>query len=108
MEWVLDERQGIDTKIGKFNTQLELGCSIFSVKQMIIKMVAQLVIYREHQCQHQWQNITKKKDLIMSNLDLYFVIYTDFGATLDLMACEKDSSIMNNHTVICIFFVCTI
>ena len=48
----------------------------------------------------------KKKDLIMSNPDIHCVIYTDFGAILDLI-CEKDHSSVNNHTVICIFFICT-
>ena len=33
------------------------------------------------------------------------VICTNFGATLDLMAAEKDNSLVNNHVVICIWFV---
>ena len=32
-------------------------------------------------------------------------IMTDFGATLDLYAAEKDNSSVNNHAVVCIFFV---
>ena len=30
---------------------------------------------------------------------------TDFGASLDLCAAEKDNSSVNNHAVVCIFFV---
>ena len=51
MEWVLTDQQGINKKIGKFNTQLELDCSALSVKQVIIKIVAQLIICCQHQCQ---------------------------------------------------------
>ena len=42
----------------------------------------------------------------MPHPDLHQVIFTDFGATLDLMAAEKDKLSVNNHAVICIFFVC--
>ena len=41
----------------------------------------------------------------MSNPDVSCVICTNFGATLDLHACEKDNSSVDNHAVICIFFV---
>ena len=33
------------------------------------------------------------------------VICTDFGATLNCMSSEKESSSINNRAVICIFFV---
>ena len=44
-------------------------------------------------------------DLTISNTGLYCILFTDFGATLDLMVAEKDNLSVNNHAVICIFFV---
>jgi hypothetical protein len=44
-------------------------------------------------------------DLIMSDPNIHRVICTDFGATLDLMAAEKDNCSINNHAVICICLV---
>ena len=43
----------------------------------------------------------------MSHTYRHCVLFTDFGTTLDLQAAEKDNSSVNNHAVICIFFVCT-
>ena len=44
-------------------------------------------------------------DLTMSDKDTTRVICTDFGATLDLGAAEKDNCSVDNHSVICIFCV---
>ena len=41
----------------------------------------------------------------MSDADKHRVICTDFGATLDLCASEKDNCSVDNHAVLCIFFV---
>ena len=41
----------------------------------------------------------------MSDSNTTHVICTDFGATLDLGASEKDNSSVNNHAVIAIFLV---
>ena len=49
----------------------------------------------------------RSRDLIISHSDLHRLIFTNFGATLDIIAVEKDNSSVNNHAVICIFFVCT-
>ena len=46
-----------------------------------------------------------KIDTLMLNKNLHRLIMTDFGATLDLSASEKDNSSVDNHAVICIFFV---
>ena len=47
----------------------------------------------------------KNIDLVMSKPDTHRVLCTDFGATPDLFASEKDNSSVNNHAVLCIFFV---
>ena len=44
-------------------------------------------------------------DLTMSNPNKHRVICTDFGATLDLGAVEKGNCSVDNHSVMCIFFV---
>jgi len=54
-----------------------------------------------------WKNHVKKLDMIMPNSNTTQVIFTDFGATLDLKAIETNNSSVDNHTVICIFFVLT-
>eukprot|EP00593_Proboscia_inermis_P009033 CAMPEP_0171322350 /NCGR_PEP_ID=MMETSP0816-20121228/114902_1 /TAXON_ID=420281 /ORGANISM="Proboscia inermis, Strain CCAP1064/1" /LENGTH=60 /DNA_ID=CAMNT_0011820801 /DNA_START=1216 /DNA_END=1401 /DNA_ORIENTATION=+ len=41
----------------------------------------------------------------MSDAETTRVICTDFGATLDLSAAEKDNCSVDNHAVIDIFFV---
>jgi hypothetical protein len=107
MEWVLAEQQGVNKNTGKQNTQLELGLSTLSVANVVKKMVTQLDICRIHQYEYEWRNQMRNRDLIMSHPDLHRVLFTDFGATLDLCAAEKDNSSVNNHAVICIFFVIT-
>jgi len=103
LEWVHAERQGINKQTGKANTQLELGQSKLPVKEVIKKLIAQLTVVREHQAQYEWRNLMRKVDHTMGDSSLHRVICTDFGATLDLMAVEKDNSLVNNHAVICIF-----
>ena len=49
----------------------------------------------------------EKIDLTMSHSGHHCIFCTDFGATLDLQASEKDNSSVNNHVVVCIFFVVT-
>ena len=46
-----------------------------------------------------------KIDQTMSNILTTCEFFTDFGGTLDLSASEKDNASVNNHAVICIFFV---
>ena len=41
----------------------------------------------------------------MSNPDKHCIICTDFGATLDLTAAEKDNCSVDNHSVLAIYFV---
>ena len=41
--------------------------------------------------------------LIMSHPDFHWLIFVDFGTTLDLMASEKDNSRVNYRAVIFIF-----
>ena len=48
-----------------------------------------------------------KLDMFMPNSNTTRAIFTDLGVTLDLKATETDNSIIDNHAVICIFFVLT-
>ena len=54
--------------------------------------------------QYQWRNLIRKVDHTMSDPNLRCVICTDFGASLDLSATEKDNSSVDNHAVLCILF----
>ena len=103
LEWINAPRQG--AKNGKQNTQLELGMKQLPVKDVVKKLEASLDICRMHMAQYEWRNLMRKIDHTMSDRDKHRVICTDFGATLDLSAAEKDNSSVDNHAVICIFFV---
>lgn len=93
-----------ETKQGK-NTQLELGIPILPVNETMNKMKAQLEIFKLHQEEYKQLNHARKIDLTMSNPDTKRVICTEFGATLDLGAVEKDNCSVENHAIICIFVV---
>eukprot|EP00957_Ditylum_brightwellii_P039044 2950912-Ditylum_brightwellii.AAC.1 len=43
----------------------------------------------------------------MSHADTHRVFCTYFGATLDLRASETDNCSVDNHAILCIFFVLT-
>jgi len=77
-----------------------------TVSESVNKLVSQLDIFCIHQYEYEWRNQMRSRDLIMSHLDLHRVIFTDSGVTLDHMATEKDKPSVNNHAMICIFFVC--
>jgi hypothetical protein len=106
LEWKEIARQGLK-KDGKVNTQLELTRTQLPVEEVMVKLLAQLVIYRSHVGRYRWINHCRKLDYIMSDPDRFRIICTDFGATLDLCAAEKDNSSVNSHAVICIFFILT-
>ena len=106
LEWKEIARQGVK-KNGKANTQLELSRTIAPVNVAMDKLMKQLVTCIKHVGEYRWRNHMKKLDLLMSNHLHTRVICTDFGATLDLSAIEKDNSSVDNHAVICIFFVLT-
>ena len=103
LEWKDAPRAG--TKGNKQNTQLELGLSILPVNEVMKKLQSQLEICKLHQAEYRWRNHMRQIDLTMSNSDTTRVICTDFGATLDLSAVEKDNCSVDNHAVICIFFI---
>ena len=103
LEWKNIARQGM--KNGKQNTQLELSLTQLPVNLVMKKMIGQLVKCRRHVGEMRWINCNRKVDIAMSNANTTRVICTDFGATLDLSASEKDNSSVDNHAVICIFFV---
>lgn len=101
LEWINAPRQGI--KAGRQNTQLELGISMLPVNEVMRTLQVQLETCKLHQAEYMWHNRTRQIDLTMSDRDTTRVICTDFGATLDLGAAEKDNYSVDNHSVICIF-----
>ena len=103
LEWKDAPRQG--TKGGKQNTQLELSLSILPVNEVMKKLQSQLVTCKLHQAEYRWHNHMRQLDLTMSDPNTTRVICTDFGATLDLGAVEKDNCSVDNHAIICIFFI---
>ena len=78
---------------------------ILPVNEVILRMKESLEVNRKHQALYEWKDLMRKIDLIMSHPDMARVFCTDFGATLDLGAGEKDNSLVNNHAVIGIFLV---
>lgn len=104
LEWAYINRQG-KNKSGKQNTQLELTTKTHPLSLVISKLKDATNKCRIHQAQYEWRNIMQKIDKTMTNSDTSQVVFTDFGATLDLMASEKDNSSINNHAVVCIFMV---
>ena len=106
LEWVHADCQG--TKNGKQNTQLELGSNRYKVCEVLHKVMKQLRnANRPHQAQYEWKGWMRKIDMLMSHPYQHRIICTNFGATLDLFAMEKDNSSVNNHAVLCIYFVLT-
>ena len=106
IEWKDIARQGIK-KNGTQNTQLEVSLSILPVSEIVEKLHNQLEICREHMAEYEWKNTMRKIDCTMGNPNQHRVICTDFGATLDLRGAETDNCSVNNHAVVCIFYVLT-
>jgi len=104
IEWAQAPRAG-KKKNGEQNTQLELGTSKMSFSDTVKKLLTQLGVCRFHQFHYEWRNIIRKVDHSMSHPDVHRVFCTDFGATLDLCAIEKDNFSVDNHCVVCIFFL---
>ena len=103
LEWKNVPRQGT-TKNGKQRTQLELSRAILPVCIIVAKFIEQLEICRLHQVEYKWINYARVLDFIMSP-PTSLVLATDFGATLNLCAAEKDNCSVDNHAVVAIFFV---
>ena len=104
LEWRDAPRQGA-TKNGKQRTQLELTRVYIQVRTIMSKFLDYLPVARIHQAQYRWINHMRQLDIIMSNALYDRLFLTDFGATLNLEASEKDNSSVANHAVICIIFV---
>ena len=102
-EWVQAVRQGATT--GRQNMQLEVQSRRYEVSEVLKKLEDALAISRKHQGEYEWKGWMRKIDMEMCNPDKHRVICTDFGATLDLSAAEKDNCSVNNHAVIAIYFV---
>lgn len=105
IEWKHAERQGVNKSNGKQNTQLEVSISVLPVEIVVTKLLEAVKLCRVHQEQYEWRNCMRSLDLVNSDPHKHRVICTDFGATLDLFGAEVDNSSVNNHAVICIFFV---
>lgn len=103
--WHEAKRQGTNAR-GRQNSQLELGVKNMAVKDVVERLFECLEICRIHQSQYEWKNLIRKIDLTMSDPETTRVLCTDFAATLDLKASEKDNSSVDNHAVVCIFLVC--
>lgn len=73
------------------------------MKDVVQRLKDALEVCRVHQAQYEWRETIRKVGQQMSDQNLHRVMCTDFGATLDLSAAEKDNSSVNNHAVICIF-----
>jgi len=82
---------------------VERNMMVSSVGDVVKKLVSQLNICREHWYKYKWRNQMRNVDLIMSYPDLHWLLITYFGATLYLMATEKDNLSVNNHAVVCMF-----
>jgi hypothetical protein len=104
LEWSHVARQG-KNKRGKQNTQLELTVIEHPLNIVISKLKDATNKCRIYQAQYEWRNLMQKIDKTMTKSATSQVIFTDFGATLDLMSSEKDNSSQNNHAVVCIFMV---
>lgn len=61
---------------------------------MVHRLRDSLKVYRIHQSQCEWRNIIRNFDTIISDPYLHIVIFTDFGATLDLLATEKLTALL--------------
>ena len=75
------------------------------VNEVVKKLQEQLEICKLHQAEYRWRNHMRHLDLTVSDRRTTRTICADFGATLDLGAVEKDNCSVDNHAVICIFFV---
>ena len=106
LEWKEIARQEFKSN-GTSHTHLELNRKNLTVKEILKKMTIQLGMCRLHVRQYQWINWARKLDLVMSNPELCRVLCTNFGATLDLCTSEKYNCSVENHAIICIFFVLT-
>ena len=93
------------SKNGKKNTQLEVQNRRYKVNEVIKKLEDSLQICRKHQAAYEWKTWMRQIDMQMSNPDKHRIICTDFGATLDLAAAEKDNCSVDNHAVLAIYFV---
>ena len=101
IEWVQAPRAD-KKKNGQQNSQLKLGTSKLSVSDTLEKLITQLGLCRVHQFHYELCNIIRKVDHSMSDPDIRRVFCTDFGATLDLCAIEKDNYSVDNHCIVCI------
>ena len=104
IEWKDVPRQG-NKRDGTPNTQLEVSISNREVRDIVSKLRKQLQVCRHHQVNYQWRNTMRNIDCTMSDPEKDRIICTDFGATLDLRGAEADNCSVDNHAVVCIFFV---
>ena len=68
-------------------------------------MIAQLELYQSHVSGYKWSNHARNLGTIISNPYTTRIFCYDFSTMLDQYAAQKDFTSINNHAVICIFFV---
>ena len=101
MEWNYADRKGTNSR-GKQNKQFELSNVNLPVCDVVSCLINSLAKTRFHMAKYEWHNLMRKIDLLHSDPFLTMVFCTDFAATLDLGASEKDNCSVNNHAVVCI------
>jgi hypothetical protein len=103
MEWKLAPRAGMK-KDEKQNTQIELSESELPFNVVVQRLAEQLEICRPHYACIQWLRINKYIDINTFGDDTC-VVFTDFGATLDLKSAHTDNCSQNAHAVLDNFVV---
>ena len=101
MEWNYADRKGKNAR-GKQNKQLELSSVNLPVRDVVSRLIESMTTTRVHMAKYEWHNLMRKIDLLNSDPSVTMVFCTDFAATLDLGASEKDNCSVNNHAVVCI------
>jgi hypothetical protein len=104
MEW----RRGARSEVaeGEQRTQIELleSNEPVPVKEVILRLKAQLELCRKHYGASQWINMSRKIDTEdIPNIEIR--ICTDFSATGDLRASETDNCSEDSHLVIAVYVV---
>ena len=97
-EWHLAPRPGS-------TTQLELGSFEYPLHIIIDKLHAALSDAIYHQANLRWKSHAFELDCTLSDPTTTLLVATDFGASLDLQAIEKDNCATDNHAAVCIMYV---
>ena len=97
-EWHLAPRPGS-------TTQIELGSFKHPLEVIVQKLHFALPEAIKHQALLKWKSHCFKLDCALSDPSTSLLVATDFGASLDLHAIEKDNCATDNHAAVCIAHV---